>query len=286
MDNGISIKDTEVRNLVLLCDTKEEFIQMLGRKRQDGQRVKLYLWKRDPAHFKRRLQQMMGIDNFFRDNMDNLLSFNFPVIDPLNGRIYTFYEDPYKQFKSQKILESIFSMGIKYARSLFYPLYGYLYVNNIAVKRCKDLCVFYNGMVSLMEEDKNAFINMQLGWLNKSIEEIQDITDNLNTEQEKIFKETIIKCFDNALEDKSETCLDTKQYRQFKNNMREPIKHFYSRLNIEDEEKDTILDSIEKTDRTFSADNFNAVLKSSGIPYRIEEGKGERNRKIFYIKKV
>lgn len=32
MDNGISIHDVNLKNIVIMCDTKEEFIQMLGRK--------------------------------------------------------------------------------------------------------------------------------------------------------------------------------------------------------------------------------------------------------------
>ena len=36
MDNGVSFHDTALRNMVIFADTKEEFIQMLGRKRTDG----------------------------------------------------------------------------------------------------------------------------------------------------------------------------------------------------------------------------------------------------------
>ncbi len=33
MDNGISLEDEYLRNIVIMADTKETFIQMLGRKR-------------------------------------------------------------------------------------------------------------------------------------------------------------------------------------------------------------------------------------------------------------
>lgn len=51
IDNGISIKNVELRNLVVMADTKEQFIQMLGRKRLDHdvnkkpERIDLFLLK-------------------------------------------------------------------------------------------------------------------------------------------------------------------------------------------------------------------------------------------------
>ena len=38
LDNGINLKDCQLRNIILMADTETEFIQMLGRKRKDGER--------------------------------------------------------------------------------------------------------------------------------------------------------------------------------------------------------------------------------------------------------
>ena len=37
LDNGINIKDIDLRNLVIIADTKTEFMQMIGRKRKEEQ---------------------------------------------------------------------------------------------------------------------------------------------------------------------------------------------------------------------------------------------------------
>lgn len=66
MDNGISILDNELRNLVILYDTKEEFIQMLGRKRKDGENINLYICKRNSNYFRLRLQGIIR-KRFFYD---------------------------------------------------------------------------------------------------------------------------------------------------------------------------------------------------------------------------
>lgn len=54
MDNGVSFHDTALRNMVIFADTKEEFIQMLGRKRTDGKTINLYVCRRDREHFRKR----------------------------------------------------------------------------------------------------------------------------------------------------------------------------------------------------------------------------------------
>ena len=55
MDNGISLHDKKLKNIVLMVDTQEEFIQMLGRKRQDFETVKIYVCSRDKKYFQSRL---------------------------------------------------------------------------------------------------------------------------------------------------------------------------------------------------------------------------------------
>lgn len=49
MDNGISLEDEYLRNIVIMADTKETFIQMLGRKRikNNNEKLNLYILKRD-----------------------------------------------------------------------------------------------------------------------------------------------------------------------------------------------------------------------------------------------
>lgn len=54
MDNGVSFHDIGLRNIVILADTEDTFIQMLGRKREDNKDINLYICKRDREHFRRR----------------------------------------------------------------------------------------------------------------------------------------------------------------------------------------------------------------------------------------
>lgn len=58
MDNGINIKDPKLRNMIVIADNKVEFIQMLGRKRDDGQRLKLYIIRQSRDFFAKRQRQV------------------------------------------------------------------------------------------------------------------------------------------------------------------------------------------------------------------------------------
>lgn len=51
MDNGINLKDKNLKNFVLLADTEVEFIQMLGRKRKGSGELNLYIIGQDKNHF-------------------------------------------------------------------------------------------------------------------------------------------------------------------------------------------------------------------------------------------
>lgn len=80
MDNGISIHDIELRNMVIIADTKEEFIQMLGRKRRSKLeapgKLKLYILQRKKEDFIRRkngVDKRIKVINTYRGNSGSLL---------------------------------------------------------------------------------------------------------------------------------------------------------------------------------------------------------------------
>lgn len=72
MDNGVTIFDAELRNIVILYDTKEEFIQMLGRKRNDGGKIDLYICKRNSNYFRLRSLGLERRLKFFHDHGNNI----------------------------------------------------------------------------------------------------------------------------------------------------------------------------------------------------------------------
>lgn len=68
LDNGVSFHDEGLRNVIILTDTEEEFIQMLGRKRFDNKSIDLYIVKRNRKFFTDRL-------NYVKKTLDILLAY-------------------------------------------------------------------------------------------------------------------------------------------------------------------------------------------------------------------
>ena len=205
MDNGISIKDIGLRNLVLLCDTEEEFIQMIGRKREDGQKVNLYLWKRNVLHFKRRSQYWDKINHFYDDNMSkffdigridelfksaaeealkNIFHPNENSLSPDDFNSYVFDQlcrllDLFTR-RGQGSLKLIFD-DYNRAKIICFPFRGIICLNNFSIKRCKYLYSFYHDMEKQMENDEDAFLNKQLSWLGVDKSCATDISDDMLT---------------------------------------------------------------------------------------------------------
>ena len=65
MDNGVSFHDIDLRNIVILADTEDTFIQMLGRKREDNKDINLYICKRDREHFRRRKEAVKKVLEYY-----------------------------------------------------------------------------------------------------------------------------------------------------------------------------------------------------------------------------
>lgn len=74
MDNGISFHDTALRNIVIFADTEEEFIQMLGRKRQDEKPVTVYVWFHNIKHFTHRLNNVRNNISVYNKCSENICS--------------------------------------------------------------------------------------------------------------------------------------------------------------------------------------------------------------------
>lgn len=224
MDNGISIKDIELRNLVILCDTKEQFIQMIGRKRNNGnnQRVNLYLHKRDSSHFKQRFQYFNRIREFYNEHKNALDRI------PLN--------DQYVLFYNQQILKSIFRHEnfYYYAKAVLYPYNGIIHRNIFSINRCENLCLFYGEMEKKIELDGDAFLDEQLSWLNidksKATDVSRILSNGATNPNIKRLQEVIEKEFGKAGENEPNRIVryERKDYIEFSKSLRKYIKYLYS----------------------------------------------------------
>lgn len=187
LDNGVNINDVKLRNIVIIADTETEFIQMLGRKREDGQRLNLYIYEYDKNHFYKRKQQLDRIKKIVDDylkyieqsikelkkkNKDKSWS------DAVNGNYADECEQEHINRKHLEMMYKVSNNHIRYddISRIFYAYKGVWYLSLLARQNVENLSSYYQNIINKFENgDENAFLREQLRWLGKTDDEANKI---------------------------------------------------------------------------------------------------------------
>lgn len=189
MDNGISLEDTDLRNVVIFADTEEEFIQMLGRKRKESGNFKLYIYKYDKRHFENRYKYYSRL----KEIADQY------YIKQKNDLEYGKNQELIQWELHSLLLDDIFSGKIDYnlVRKMFYSFNGRLLLNVFAMNRITDLAIYYDQMKRLFDSDgQDAFIREQLKWLGIEGDSANEIIEYANMGEIVRCKNEIISAFE------------------------------------------------------------------------------------------
>lgn len=281
MDVGISFHDINLQNIVVLADTKDEFIQMLGRKRKDNQKVDVYICKRNLKHFTMRFQYVEKVLEFydnFRDQFEAMYkrAYNDDV-HVISGYMHLFYKENYCRLnnfsysvilnRQQKIMEEIMNNSKMYenARKICYFIDGLITVNCFSVKRLRDLKDYYLDMIEKLEIDENAFFKQQLQWLGMDEERIENsmigIKDSLSHNYKAELKENV-----DTILDKEMTKDDMISWKK-NNSVRKYLEYFYKESDEYKQRGEKVPDNITKTDRPIQPKEFNICMKYAELPY-------------------
>lgn len=161
MDNGVSIHDEELENMIILADTKEDFVQMVGRKRRDTNQKKLnvYICKRKKGYFDNRCAEVNQLNSF----MEN--SSNLTRID---------------------LLDKILSNKWVYdkAKQVLYTLNGGIAWNEWSVYKIGILKQYYEDLICRFNnEGEDAFLKQQAEWLGIPYDQIKKDVVQANKEE-------------------------------------------------------------------------------------------------------
>lgn len=258
IDNGVSIKNVELRNLVIMADTKEQFIQMLGRKRLDHntgkkpERINLYILKRDKRSFSNRLQ---GVERSIE----------------YIGKYY----EPADDFKC--VLEKVQKIPNWYRcfRNICFITKESVVLNKFADEQFRYLRDNYVEILDRFDkEDEYAFIRTQAKWIGKNVEYIIDEhRDTLEDKVKRIIDEYV------GIE------LDRDRNVELREQLRIGLKTLLKQCkDISQEEaaevEKTVNDlnkkSSEKYDRTLTREKFNFIMNLLKMEYEMEEKDGYR----------
>lgn len=262
LDNGVSFEDEGLRNVIIMADSKEEFIQMLGRKRPDGQKIQVYVCKRDKAYFGRKVHYIDTIKSCY---------------DRYAGEIKQMWQNG-KIVEQENVLNAMFSNEATYRllKRFCYFSMGYIKVGYFAEFKLPNLQCFYREMVNKLENDENAFLRVQAGWLGYSEERIQEFIEGetgQKSEDNRIKLEEELK---KLLGENDTLAFSTEENKEkLKRNaaIKNLLKFFFDRTeNIEDKEKR--LEAIGKNDRAMQPEEFNCCMETAQLNYEmIKEGK-------------
>ena len=306
MDNGISFQDDELRNLVILADTEEEFIQMLGRKRTDGQNLNVYFCRRDVKHFQKRLQIIERQISSYTNNAKGLEENYCWYIYSENGKFikeeyispFTLYRNYCWQYENRKLatnlngekiltylpqptqqqwfLKSILESPEFYnnTRSYVYYYEGLAAINELSIQRLFGLRNFYQDIIEKFETNEWAFAEEVLRWIgyseNTICEKIEENSKGLDVKYYSKIEE--------VLNEHLEEVLDSKQNEELKMELRESLKHFI--INNANFVR-TDIDTVTKTGRPLSDKLFNKIMNEINLPYTMEKP----DRSHFIIKR-
>ena len=262
MDNGVSFKDQGLRNLLIMADSKEEFIQMLGRKRQDGKEVNVYICRRNKAYFEDR-KKYMNRTNHYLETYGNQIEQMWQCIWS-GQRIH-----PECVFMQQKILDDAFNREVvyKHIRKFCYFQNGMIAINPFSVDKIMNTRAFYQEMIEAMRSDPDAFVKQQAKWLEIPDEKVEKVI--LDSEEKKCdrMKEQISKYLEELIKDKEFIELTSEMNREkLKKENKDVFLYFLGRAN-KDEDRENEIKDLKKTDRAIQANAFNSCMTEAALPY-------------------
>lgn len=250
LDNGVSLEDVELRNIVILTDTEDDFIQMFGRKRNDGKKVNLYFCKRDRMYFQNRYKKIQKALNLI-----NL----------------------YYNWGTRKILEDTLNDPEKYdiVRTFTTSFCGTLQMNRLSIEQYDVLENYYKDLLERFDkEGQNAFLYVQGEWIGvdrETIEELaQDRIEKHIAEAREKIKEVL-----NYWVDKD---MSKEDALQMKNNIRKPLAEildYETNIRPMDEEIKKCRSGLDKNDRPISKSDFNQITNYLKLEYTMEKENGQ-----------
>ncbi len=204
LDNGVNIKDIDVRNIVLFADTETEFIQMLGRKRKDAKQLKLYIYGYDKNHFsnrKRQLRKQKEIaDNYLCDIEEIIKKIERENLagsweDKNNKERLFERENACIEDQHNKMMQQIADGYVSFedVRHSFTVYDGKWHLNLLSLQNIENLMDFYKDVIRRFEEEgEDAFAREQLSWLGKTGKVADEIIKNSKLTEERESRERVI----------------------------------------------------------------------------------------------
>lgn len=296
IDNGVTFQDDELTHIAVFADTEETFKQMVGRKRRnEDERIELYICKRSLDYFKKRLQYAKyTLDIFFKNqtelqclyngydlsdkrntSVDNDRYFNRKIIHYVQAlkewtmREGVMYYPRFKTIQQQKVLDKfICDPSYECLKRFCCSANGIITYNQFSVDRLADLQEYYTSIVQELEKDEDAFVKRQCRWMNISDAEVTKAIEYFNedsfTQHRRILESAVKK----IIEDK-EGRLTEEENRAWKAEVKEQLEFFVKQGETNGR---SVKGSkgLSKSDRNLTESVFNFCMKEAKLLYEMK----------------
>lgn len=277
MDNGISLKDIELRNVILFADTEVEFMQMLGRKRMDEKPLSLYIYRLNRDHFvkrKRYVEKLLEIARGYMKDFEERI-----VAEPKDK--YSFLHsqidwNEYDKLESKYIKEQHISImrdiarnrkRYEYVSQLFSVYGGVFYLNKLAASHVEDLNSYYQKVIDRFDvEGENAFLREQLSWLGIG----KEMADRIINEELEETEVRINGLFEELVE---KSPIGGEDFKKFKENVKGDLLRLLKNVEERDEEWDTVYNSLRRNDRVISDNVMDYLRCNCNIPFIVKSNR-------------
>ncbi len=285
MDNGINIKDIELRNMIIIADNRVEFMQMLGRKRKDDKKFKLYIFKQNKEHFKERTKQTQRLLDIAEEHFADLKK---RIQEPLakdTGEYFLWYEQHENIMVNDKhihLMHDIVNGKLRYeeVKKLFLVFNGILYLNCLSERNLQNLGRFYNKLLERFDEDiDDAFVREQLEWLGKMSAEIDEIIKNSFTSKLEKYKADVIDKINQVVGHK----MSKQENIAFKKTIKDKLLYIIDKMGKTNPDYKTAHDSIYRTDRALSKKTMDFLCGFCELPFSMEVNERGKGKESIYI---
>jgi superfamily II DNA or RNA helicase len=261
LDNGVSIHDPEVTDIVIATESKTAFMQMIGRVRSEStESCNLYIYPRDVKYYERRLQQYQKKMEFFKEiSLNDMENTFFETINRgwasndeegemlRNAVVLTKYSNEYYQKKSTSIL----------LRRREYVLAQ----NVFAMCKTGNLLLATRNFLQCALKSPTAVAETQISWLGKNAEELIVENSSYKEELKKALLDELLKIQNYTNQELQDVkCRISEKYR-----------------------KELFADILGK-DGSFSTDKLKKICERMGV--ELIEDVDENRRKRYSVRKV
>lgn len=172
LDNGVSIHDSKLGNIVLATESRVSFLQMLGRVRTENvEKCNLFIFPRNKEYYKKRVEQycenyqkLAELESIIKKQQGiDLLYAMWTQTDEVNTMIRQFtvpMDEKWQILKSTASYAQIRGKGTVFA------------INEFAREKIGDMLLAEKQFLKLCCEAPEAVAKYQIGWIKKTPDEL------------------------------------------------------------------------------------------------------------------